>query len=136
MSTSHTSQSGRRQTARSTLNHVAGPHQGRLEAPRKAVGHGPAHPSPSLLLPPMALTHDSLVCGHTGVEEALSASSPLSRPLRPFRYLKGRLEPARQLATPMGMASHAELTSRPVQSAESSAVRSWLEPRQRNENDI
>ena len=27
--------------------------------------------------------------------------SLLSRPLRPFRYLKGRLEPARQLATPM-----------------------------------
>ena len=65
MSTSHTSQSGRRQTARSTLfMYVV--HLGRLNAPRKAAGQM------DLLTVPSADGVDSKVIQ---VEEALSASS-------------------------------------------------------------
>ena len=65
MSTSHTSQSGRRQTARSTvLMEVV--HLGRLKAPRKAAGQM------DLLTVPSADGVDSKVIQ---IEEALSASS-------------------------------------------------------------
>ena len=65
------------------------------ELPTRPRGRWTCSPS----LPSIALTLDSKVIQ---VDRG-GFISLLSRPLhvRPFRYLKGRLEPARQLATPM-----------------------------------
>jgi len=111
MSTSYTARAGRRQTTRSTLlMYVV--HLGRLKAPRKAAGQM------DLLTVPSADGVDSKVIQ---VEEAFFISL-LSRPLRPFRYLKGRLEPARQLANPMA-SCRTHVPSRPERARQNQGKR-------------
>jgi hypothetical protein len=80
-------------------------HLGCLKAPRKAAGQM------DLLTVPSADGVDSKVIH---IDEALSASSR-DRYTLPFRYLKGRLEPARPSSRRQWR--HAELASRPVQRA-------------------